>query len=525
MKVQQLKIVIFICLSSFSSAEILNVPSENYPTIQTGIDSAGFGDTVLVAENTYYENINFKGKAIAVASQFILDNDTSHISRTIIDGSQSSNPDSGSVVYFISGEDTNSVLTGFTITGGSGTENDILGGFSRDGGGILILNAGAKISNNIIIHNWISTGSNLRSAAGIAVFSNVDDYVIINGNEICENMLNERHVWGAGVFLWTKGTIDFNNNIVKGNIAMSSGSYTSRGGGIVVDGAFNYSGQIFIRNNKFIDNQCAHTTDNSKGGGMFIHNAKLQICRNVFSGNICYGGGGAIFARHDPYTSGITDAKIINNTICRNEAPYGAGIEVSGAQAVVEVLNSIIWNNYGNEIDEWAGGQIFIYYSDIEGGVLGKGNINDDPMFVDSLYHLHENSPCRDAGHPGTEYLDMDGSTNDMGAYGGPDLCVSTRDILANDITVPRNFIMTQNYPNPFNPTTTIEFSLPKRMHATIKIFDILGEEIITLVSEKLPAGTHQRTWNASDYASGVYIYTLTIDQEPVATRKLVLLK
>ncbi len=79
------------------------------------------GDTVLVAEGTYSENINFKGKAITVASQFILDQDTSHISATIIDGSQHTNPDSGSVVYMISGEDTTSVLTGFTITGGNGT--------------------------------------------------------------------------------------------------------------------------------------------------------------------------------------------------------------------------------------------------------------------------------------------------------------------------------------------------------------------------------------------------------------------
>ena len=109
---------IVFCIAGI--AGIVRVP-EDRPTIQAGIDAAVDGDTVLVAESTYFENINFKGKAIMVASYYVMDEDTNYINNTIIDGSQHSHPDSGSVVYFISGEDTNSVLTGFTITGGSGT--------------------------------------------------------------------------------------------------------------------------------------------------------------------------------------------------------------------------------------------------------------------------------------------------------------------------------------------------------------------------------------------------------------------
>jgi hypothetical protein len=99
-----------------------------------------------VADGTYYENINFTGKAITVASHFINDGDTSHITNTIIDGSQPSHPDSATVVRFVSGEDTNSVICGFTITGGTGiaTTN------ARVSGGIGIYQSGAQINNNII---------------------------------------------------------------------------------------------------------------------------------------------------------------------------------------------------------------------------------------------------------------------------------------------------------------------------------------------------------------------------------------
>ena len=105
---------------TFILANIIHVTADA-PTIQQGIDQAQKGDTVLVAEGHYYENIFFRGKEITVASEFIMDGDTSHISKTIIDGSQHVNPDSGTVVYFINGETIRSILYGLTITGGAGS--------------------------------------------------------------------------------------------------------------------------------------------------------------------------------------------------------------------------------------------------------------------------------------------------------------------------------------------------------------------------------------------------------------------
>ncbi len=67
-----------------------------------------------------------------------------------------------------------------------------------------------------------------------------------------------------------------------------------------------------------------------------------------------------------------------------------------------------------------------------------------------------------------------------------------------------------QNYPNPFNPTTTIEFEIPKASNVTLKIFNIIGEEVTTLVSDRLTAGSYTYEWDASSVASGIYMYRLS---------------
>ena len=89
---------------------------------------------------------------------------------------------------------------------------------------------------------------------------------------------------------------------------------------------------------------------------------------------------------------------------------------------------------------------------------------------------------------------------------------------------VPSGFALSQNYPNPFNPSTTIKFYLPKSAFVTLKIFDILGKEITTLVNEKKSSGEYTINWNAEGLSSGIYLYKLKAG-EFVETRKLVLQK
>ena len=89
---------------------------------------------------------------------------------------------------------------------------------------------------------------------------------------------------------------------------------------------------------------------------------------------------------------------------------------------------------------------------------------------------------------------------------------------------LPNSFELHQNYPNPFNPSTTIEFDLPKTSAVTLKVFNILGEEVTTLVSDRLSAGSYSYDWDASSLASGVYLYRLQAG-DYVQTRKMVLMR
>ena len=89
---------------------------------------------------------------------------------------------------------------------------------------------------------------------------------------------------------------------------------------------------------------------------------------------------------------------------------------------------------------------------------------------------------------------------------------------------IPSSFALEQNYPNPFNPSTTIQFALAKRSHVTLKLFDIIGREVTTLVDEKFGPGTHKVVLEANELPSGVYFYRLTAGRF-VETRKLTLLK
>lgn len=117
------------------------------------------------------------------------------------------------------------------------------------------------------------------------------------------------------------------------------------------------------------------------------------------------------------------------------------------------------------------------------------------------------------------------GSNND-GYYDGLSLLLpSTATNIISDIPkFPDRFQLHQNYPNPFNPSTVISYQLAVRSHVTLKVFDILGREISTLVNREKPAGHYQVTFNASGLPSGMYLYILRTNSF-VQTKKMLLIQ
>ena len=160
---------------------VIGVPGD-FPTIQAAIDAAEDGDVIVVEPGTYRETIDFRGRAITVRST--APDDPGVVAATIIDGANN-----GSVVTFRSGETGQSVLSGFTITGGSGTwetfevefegvRKELEGHF---GGGILVMHySSPAIENNTITGNTAE-----EYGGGIAVM--MDSSPAITGNTITEN--------------------------------------------------------------------------------------------------------------------------------------------------------------------------------------------------------------------------------------------------------------------------------------------------------------------------------------------------
>lgn len=89
---------------------------------------------------------------------------------------------------------------------------------------------------------------------------------------------------------------------------------------------------------------------------------------------------------------------------------------------------------------------------------------------------------------------------------------------------IPTVFKLEQNYPNPFNPSTIVRFAVPEKSNVLIKIYDILGSEVFTLVNEELDAGWYERNFNAGSLASGVYIYRMNAGNF-ISTKKMLMVK
>lgn len=441
-------------LAALAQPKTIRVP-QDHTTIQAAINAAVNGDTVLVAEGTYLVHLKIT-KKIVLASHFILDGDTTHISRTILDGNGASHPDSGAVMLLDTGTDTTTVVTGFTITRGRGMKITWSGVNARYGGGITVEGrAGATIRRNIISGNTsVAPSGGYGGAAGISVTSGdllirpqpviIEDNIIesntvtptdaSSGTEvagigfwggngrICRNIIrNNRVYWantstswmlGGGALIGTDGSmpvyVTFADNLVEGN-------RTYRGGGLGVYGGATVA---TVRNNVFLDN----TADYFGGGlGLYSGVANSIISGNYFARNSSARGGGIAAYNTGSNTivnniivnnistaqsgAGIrlyncSDVRIVNNTLAYNVGGTSDGLDIQDGPVFLtpnKVLNCIIWGTTSSAISMQYPGQHAIRNCIVRGGWASGTNIYDiDPWFVagDTLFH-----PDQTPGH------------------------------------------------------------------------------------------------------------------------------
>ncbi len=139
---------------------------------------------------------------------------------------------------------------------------------------------------------------------------------------------------------------------------------------------------------------------------------------------------------------------------------------------------------------------------------------NFDPMFADAAngdFTLLSGSPAYGKAHDG-------------GALGDSRWATNATFVTSSVLATPEQFSLTQNYPNPFNPRTAIKYSLDKKSHVKLQIFDITGSLVETLVNGNNQAGIHSVSWDASNFASGIYFYQIIANGQSI-TKKMTLLK
>jgi hypothetical protein len=380
-----LSAVLVVDDDGLGSAADCNAGIAAFSTIGAAISAASNGDQIVVCPGTYFERINFGGKAITVRSR-----DGAAV--TTIDGGRA-----GNVVTFATAETRQSRLEGFTIRNGRGP-------IASDGGGIRIRQASPSIVGNIVTDNEACQG------AGIGVNGGSP---LIQGNTINLNRQFGCSTGGGGggIAVLGAGPAEIIGNVISNNSMPSAGS----GGGIDINGG----GATIITNNIISGNSAGvGFSPCSTGGGIgMVNNTNAEIIQNIITGNTAGCGGGIAWT----VPSGSRGPRLVNNTIADNNATgslapsvlAASGLQGSGFQSQVELVNNIVVARPGQTAVHCAGlnqpqfrsNDVFspsgAAYSGVCNPTGTNGNISVDPMFVNAAggnYHLQAGSPAIDVG-------------------------------------------------------------------------------------------------------------------------------
>ena len=314
-----------------------------------------------------------------------------------------------------------------------------------------------------------------------------------------------------------------------------SGEMTSAGGALYIKNSNPYMHKLqFINNFAVI------------AGAMYLENSSPVISNMLMVKNETTGndGSGLICSLE-------SSPRIINMTAADNVSGNASGCVTVHSGSNPTIINSILYGNSKPEIflDE---GTATVTYSLVDSAStqnwFGVGCLDEDPYFkmtIGNYYYLSTmacgdgvNSPAIDAGHPDSLDAVIDcqqglGTVRaDMGYYGGrySEMHVGVSE--GNDNQIPLKYELSQNYPNPFNPTTNITYVIARSgatrqsdgLLVQLKVYDVLGREVATLVNAKQTPGKYSVQFDANHLSSGVYFYTLRAGNF-VQTRKMVLMR
>ena len=307
--------LIFPLLIEFLFCTIISIP-EDQSTIQGGINISVDGDTVLVQPRTYFENINFNGKAITVASLYLTTLDTTYISETIIDGSDPVNYHYGSCATFNSGEENDSELVGFSLINGSGYYFYYGGhALSWYGGGIYCAYSNPVLKNLRISNNVAMNGGGIYCNQSDPILENL----IISNNSSFAFSAN-----GGGIYCKNNSSPTFENVTIANN-------YSERWGAGISFG----NSTANIENINIFNNHADEI-----GGGFHSYNSELDL-ENITitsnsSSNIC----GGIYCQSSVLNfSNDNRCSIYSNTISDSRG-YGADIYLISCDYVDVILDT-----------------------------------------------------------------------------------------------------------------------------------------------------------------------------------------
>jgi len=401
------------------------------------------------------------------------------------------------------------------------------------GGGGVGLTCNGKLTDNVISYNsCISTGweANGGGVKITAESSSSPRTVLMQGNKITHNFAEGKKVSGhngakgAGIVNHYCKVIIFENEILYNQLNAIEGG-DAYGAGISMSFANNDSK---ISCNTISFNTIASDIP-SGGGGIGISQCTVSVTNNIVHKNFAPNGGGIRF--------NLSNSELLNNTIVNNSAATGGGIYNMASSPIV--INNIVWDNQADVSPgiHQLSGTINVRYSDVQGDWEGEGNVDAKPIFADTAngdFHLLAGSPGVGWGMdssivPKTDYYGniRPHSTDefvDMGAIESQFKQTPPTSVDDLNNTLPFEFALLQNYPNPFNPVTSIKYQVPRTSNVKLSIYNLLGQKVTALVSEKQPAGNYKVEWDAGRFASGIYLYHITAGRF-TETKKLVLLK